>query len=406
MKMKAVNRHVIAGAKIIVFLLLFFAAFSYGMFQGGFVSWFLFFSILPFALYALFILFYPVQKIQVMREIAKTDVSEGETVRMKMTVRFPFRSPLFFLTLSDEMPEKLAKRGRTPYKTLLFAFFKKELAVQYTIPNITRGEYEFPAVRVYVADWFGFVEKSRRIPCEASFLVYPAVVDMVYRPFENYFDQGMAAVRDQVKRDSTMAVQLRDYQPGDRFSWIHWKATARRNELMTKEFEQRQTNDLMIVLDCSPSGTFDLAVKFTASLIRAVIKKGGQAGLYACEKERHYFPVQGGVFHKQAMFYFLAKVEDESAIPWHKQIENDPVIFLQNINKIFVTTALREEDIEAIAKNVSPRGAKLLVCVKGNDEQISPGDTKLMNLAKSRGIFVKILREENFANAFGGGMDR
>jgi hypothetical protein len=99
-------------------------------------------------------------------------------------------------------------------------------------------------------------------------------------------------------------------------------------------------------------------------------------------------------------------VEDESAIPWHKQIENDPVIFLQNINKIFVTTALREEDIEAIGKNVSPRGAKLLVCVKGNDEQISPGDTELMNLAKNRGIFVQILREENFANAFGGGMDR
>ena len=60
----------------------------------------------------------------------------------------------------------------------------------------------------------------------------------------------------QFQRDTSLVAGVRQYQPGDRFSWIDWKATARTNEMMAKEFEIRQSSDLLIVLDRTPSGQF------------------------------------------------------------------------------------------------------------------------------------------------------
>ncbi len=42
---------------------------------------------------------------------------------------------------------------------------------------------------------------------------------------------------------------LRDYRSGDSPRWIHWRTTARRNELMVKEFEQHNEQDVAILVD-------------------------------------------------------------------------------------------------------------------------------------------------------------
>lgn len=403
--MKTIRKKVGYFTKIILLLLLVFITFSYAMFQGGFVSWFLFFSFLPFALYSLFIYFYPIHKITVKREIRDREFTEGESIQVSLTVTFPRQLPLFFIVLTEDMPEKLNSKLTNPYKFILFSFFKKQLEMKYEINHISRGEYRLNGFHVKVHDWFGFIEKNEWLPYESIFLVYPSVVKIAYQPFEN-LDQGMVATRDKVQRDTTMAISVREYQPGDRFSWINWKASARKNELMTKEFEQRQTNDILIVLDCSPSRTFDLAVKFTASLIQAVLKKGAQVGLYAFEKERKYFPVQGGEIQQQTLFYFLAKVEDQAEIEWYKQIQNEPVIYHQNITKILITTELRKEDLDTISKIATKRGTVLLFCIKDHRQQISDKEVHLREIAKKRGVNVRIIHEEDFANAFIGGIFR
>ena len=46
-----------------------------------------------------------------------------------------------------------------------------------------------------------------------------------------------------------MATGVRDYQAGDRVTWIHWKSFARTQNLMTKEFEDRQSEDILVLLD-------------------------------------------------------------------------------------------------------------------------------------------------------------
>jgi uncharacterized protein (DUF58 family) len=42
---------------------------------------------------------------------------------------------------------------------------------------------------------------------------------------------------------------MRTFQPGDSPRWIHWRTSARRGELMVKEFEETPTDNLILILD-------------------------------------------------------------------------------------------------------------------------------------------------------------
>src|SRR4029453_19147771 len=42
---------------------------------------------------------------------------------------------------------------------------------------------------------------------------------------------------------------IREYQPGDSFNRIHWRSTARQNQLMVKEFELDPPAEVYVVLD-------------------------------------------------------------------------------------------------------------------------------------------------------------
>ncbi|MDA6082961.1 hypothetical protein OSJ97_25830, partial [Escherichia coli] len=78
---------------------------SYAMFQGGFVSWFLFYSFLPFALYALGLSFYSLNDFKVERILPKTEFNAGEqaVITLRITRRTVF--PLLYLIIEDEMSE-------------------------------------------------------------------------------------------------------------------------------------------------------------------------------------------------------------------------------------------------------------------------------------------------------------
>ena len=83
MREKLANNRVL---KFIFLALLFLITFSYAMFQGGFVSWFLFYSFLPFAIYSLLLLFYPLTGMKMTRSISHTELTDGQELTVTIHV--------------------------------------------------------------------------------------------------------------------------------------------------------------------------------------------------------------------------------------------------------------------------------------------------------------------------------
>ncbi len=384
--------------KLIILLFLIVVTFSYAMFQGGFVSWFLFYSFVPFALYALFLASYSTRKFQISRELLKFEYSAGETLKVKIHLTRTNVFPLFYLVAEDLLSEQL--RGNPKAKMLLFPGFKKQLTFEYEIPQLPRGEHIFKSARLKLGDPLGLIERQVDFQLTDRFIVYPQIEELVYRPHENQFDQGMTASKERVQRDTTMAIGLREYQPGDKFSWINWKASAKRNDLMTKEFEQRQSHDICLIMDCAPSSEFETVVSFTASLVKGILRKGAQVGLLTLSKDRQFFPVRSGEDHQQSLLYHLAKIKAESQVSLDRVLGGESFLGNQTVSTMLVTSQLTKPLIEKASFFSVKKGAVTIYLVKNQRESLNPLEISLKGSANARGVRVVLVHAGHFSDVF------
>ncbi len=323
--------------------------FVYAMLQGGFVSWFLFYSTIPIGLYSLLLPFYALRDAEVKRITNQNKYATGEQFVSTITIKRKFPFPLLYLVIEDELPPPFTScRQAKMNKVILFPGLKRNISFQYVIDTIPRGEHTFSSVRVKTGDLFGMIEKEVTFSVPDTFLVYPQYVDIAYRQLENHFEQGALSANIHSAKDSTVSVGVRDYKPGDRFSWIDWKATARTNNIMTKEFEQQRSHNIMIFMDRTESPLFESVVTFTASIVRAVLKQNSPASFVSVGKERTIFPLDNGDTQLQQIFCHLAKVQADSVFPLSQSVEMELRKMYQPVTIILVTSGL-SPDIQKAA---------------------------------------------------------
>ena len=371
------------------------------MFQGGFVSWFLFYSFLPFALYCIGLSFYSLNELEISRHIPKTDYNAGEPLKVIVNVKRSSKFPIFYFLIEDQLNETLMySQQKKKAKIVSFPGFRKEFSYEYIIDELPRGEHIFHSLLVRTGDILGLVEKEKAHKNESKIIVYPAYTELLYRSFETHFDQGMTASRERVQRDTSLAVGVRDYQPGDRFSWINWKASAKRNEIMTKEFEQRQSHDAIVVMDCVPNKNFEAIVSFTSTLVRAVLKKGAQIGLLTISHERASFPIKGGESQLQQLFYHLARIEAKSSTSFDKVLEIEGLFGQHIASFLLVTGQLTKPLIEKAGFLGQRKGKVTLFLIKGKADATTENERALIALANARNVRVLMVHEGDFASAF------
>lgn len=114
-----------------------------------------------------------------------------------------------------------------------------------------RGKYHFQNLVLGTRSPFGLIERRVTAPLPEQLIVYPSVGRLT-RQWSRL--QRQATEHRIGRRHDRSAQQeeyhgLRDYRPGDSLRWIHWRTSARLGELMVKEYEQQNEQDLAILVD-------------------------------------------------------------------------------------------------------------------------------------------------------------
>ncbi|MFD6438992.1 DUF58 domain-containing protein [Peribacillus sp. NPDC060186] len=367
---------------VIGLLLLMAISFSFAMFQGGFVSWFIFYTFLPFAVYSTILLFYPINNFIVERKITKRECRAGDSVEIVLTVTRKNRLPLLYLMVEEELPKELENRG-IQRKTLVFPGFRHTFSMKYTLDNLPRGEHSFQTIRFRIGDFFGLFEKEATYNSPVKITVFPSYHELTYRDLERVFNQGQVGSTKKTQREHSVVSGVREYQPGDQLSWINWKATARTSEIMTKEFEVQKNRDVFIMLDNQESLFFEEAIVMTASFVHAMLKKGIEIG-FASTGSRQILPTGGGSNQKRKIFYRLAKEKPSRITAWDGSIRKGILPF--NAAVIFIVSELTLEKVEVLSELRANQGLTLF-CVK-NPADFTDEENKSRSAALSRGIKV------------------
>lgn len=374
---------------------LFIFTFCFAMFQGGFVSWFIFFTILPFLLYSLMLAVAPLRIQHVVREITPAKLERGNKAKIK--VRFENKSlfPIVFLVVRElDMDERFYKISEGRSSNLFLAGWKRHFEWTYELENLQRGEHIISALEFTATDFFGWIVRKKIIEQPNTLLVYPKTVDMGYASLQIQYDQGAVATKYSIVKDTSMVTGVRDYQSGDRFSWIHWKSFAKNGELRTKEFEDRQSQSLFVTMDCATATNFEEVVELTASMLKSIVKRHGDVAFLSGGESRVFYPAVRTEMQLEKVLQHLAVVQPNVVSPMEALLRNERQ--LNNSILILITGQVTDE-LKAFLLT-SSKYARAVICFV----VVSKKEYKKLQGTPSKFVNAKLVyvTKEMFSQAF------
>jgi uncharacterized protein (DUF58 family) len=153
-----------------------------------------------------------------------------------------------------------------------------------------RGVFNLRELELQTSLPFSFFLKIRRYFVEHSIRVFPKI----YRLSEEvitHFSEGLFR-ESPYRGESQQLLHIRDYMPLDSSRKIHWKASAKAEKLLVKEYQKEQGRDLYLYFDCFSENvldpTMEMAISFLASL--AFLFKEKEVDARICFPGRTFFP--------------------------------------------------------------------------------------------------------------------
>jgi uncharacterized protein (DUF58 family) len=154
-----------------------------------------------------------------------------------------------------------------------------------------RGPAQFGDLYVWVENRIGLLRRRYRVAAAENLRVFPdlsAVEEYgTLAKRSTLLDAGLRRLR--LRGAGSEFESLRDYQPGDAFRLIDWKATARRGRMMVAQYQAERSQNVIVALDCGrlmtprigPQRKFDYALTGALSIARVAQLAGDNIGLEA-----------------------------------------------------------------------------------------------------------------------------
>ncbi|MDP9352681.1 MAG: DUF58 domain-containing protein [Chloroflexota bacterium] len=264
--------------------------------------------------------------LRVLRETPEGRVQVGDSLRERLGLRNTSVLPKLWLEVYDggDLP------GRSPGNIVSIGSSSDKRWRRKTVCS-RRGRYSLGPLTITASDPFGLFTRTVEAGPRTDLLVYPQVLplpDFSLPALE--MPGGNVAQRRSPNATPTVS-SVRDYVAGDSLSSVSWRATARHQKLMVKEFELDPVADVWIVLDLdgrlhSDGGSRDrqvppdparpylnssveYAVTIAASVAASMLDKGRSVGLITSSREAGVTAPDRGARQLWKILEVLAVVE-------------------------------------------------------------------------------------------------
>jgi len=124
----------------------------------------------------------------------------------------------------------------------------------YRLYAIRRGRFLLGPPRIRISDPFGLWEETRTIPVRTEVLVVPAVVTMTGMPPSTGARSAASGRAAVTTAGGDPDIGIRQYRSGDDIRTIHWRASARHDELMVRLDEPVSHGGAAVLLDHRAEG--------------------------------------------------------------------------------------------------------------------------------------------------------
>ena len=221
----------------------------------------------------------------------------GEEVELTVRVSNQKLLPLAWLEINDELPSQLpvvnpddGELSEGTLKNSISLMWYRRASWHYRLQCIKRGYYALGPAMLHSGDIFGFYPRSLALAEVNHLIIYPRIFPLAELNLPPRQPLGEMKASYRIFQDPTRTIGVRSYNPGDPFKHIHWKASARHQNLQVKVFEPSTTLQTIIWLAVDSFGgdeqkdgieDFELAISTVASVANYFVEHGYPVGVFA-----------------------------------------------------------------------------------------------------------------------------
>lgn len=196
------------------------------------------------------------------------------------------------ISVIDELPAQFQERK---WLRKLRMETKGKSMLEYKLRPVTRGEYVFHDINVYVQAPLGLVKRRYIFPAQHTVKVYPSFVQMRRYQLLAVSNRLQEAGVKKIRRigHSLEFEQIKDYVRGDDYRTINWKATARKGNLMVNSFTDERSQQVYCLINkgrvmkmpFDNLTLLDHAINASLVLSNVALIRQDKAGLITFERE-------------------------------------------------------------------------------------------------------------------------
>jgi uncharacterized protein (DUF58 family) len=197
--------------------------------------------------------------VQYARRLSERRAFPGETLTLELAAANRKLLPLAWLKIEDEFPNDLkvldaevlpSTQPSMGYLTSLLSLrWRERVRWRVHVRCDRRGYYFLGPAHLASGDLFGLFRCQQVLPHQDLLVVYPRLYDLEALGLSGKELFGDARAPASLLEDPSRTAGARDYDPGDPLKRVHWKATARRQQLQTRVYEPTVHLELLVCLN-------------------------------------------------------------------------------------------------------------------------------------------------------------
>lgn len=313
-------------------------------------------------------------------------IQKGLSFGLMIRAHNPFIIPAVPMELVCSLPD--GDTGLFAEKRLFIslpAFSNAEISVKSL--HRFRGGFTCEIRKIYIVDPLRIIRVSKKYECSIPIVFLPRRFELDGSIFQSAVEQSYAQ-KQLHSADKEDFSHVRDYRDGDILQMVHWKLTAKQDELMIKQYDS--TNDLHAAVLCDYDQKSDAAGMARADMVIetaiAFVKTAFDRGIHSTVNIGDLSGKPPFIGDRGAFERFFDMI---SVMPTDLETE-DIISMIDRLDKsgaailIIITDKLTDELIERV-KNAAQQVTVFYVYLNLSGKSIDA------DLANERFLFVNVM---------------
>lgn len=361
------------------------------LFSAGFLFFFqqhILFVIISFLLCFVFIQMLYFKKIgnglTLVNEKKRVRLIKGTTSYLEMTFKnkgMPIWNGTITIAFQDSIApvrdDNISSSGFFEVNVPFSIGYNKTVTIQVPIVGVRRGLSKYRGIEINIPHPFteGSINLNYQPFILLDAIVYPTIYPVKEEFLPTRLKPGELELNSSLFVDAFFPVGTREYELGDQFNHIHWKASARTQQLQTKVFTKVANVSVLFLVNLADGyrmvPDFEERIEWLASNVEACYKENVPYGFginirASGNRPFVFVPIGSGERHRLHALELLSILSvSNSTIPFENMIK-----YIDNHEEMPVAVRVFTHNIEKYRSILIPWEQKAVVTYLAEHEEV------------------------------------